>query len=185
MKGNGAVNSLSSTLHLVDSGGLFVHNCTIDVLYKGTTKEEEGFNPVGVYAPSTIGIDSYGAAHSSGTSGSIKTFTYDLVIPGDTGYKPNFAIEQLIMCVLPNSTSGLFTATTPVVFFPYITGGSYGTQGLGHYSLTNNCMTVNSAKENFGVVQNGDVLHFNAMFPSVATYDGSEFNLIVFGRVAY
>ncbi len=144
LKGNGAVNSLSA--YVVIGGTWSGSPCTLDVLYKGTIKEEEGATPAGVLVPAYTVASNEGLTPTTSTSGAMTTYTYNIATANTNG----FAIYSVTWCVLPISTTGAFRATTPVVVGASTNSTqmlhlSNGTGSLlGKYAVTNGCYTIGS-----------------------------------------
>jgi hypothetical protein len=185
MKGNGAVNSLSASLTLLAGSGFNFSACTMDVLYKGTTKEEEGNNALGVYNPTEIYFSTVGITPSVTANGTATWYSYNINTYGfgATAFNNTIAIDAMYFCVNPSFYTGLYRATSPVTLEV-----SIASTNLGVYSVTNSCMNIQMSNRNLGLIQKGGSLQAIFIFPSAVAYptawDG-ELQLSVYGHVVF
>ena len=185
MKGNGAVDALSANLTLVAAPGQHFTGCNLDVLYKGTMKEEEGTRPLGLYAPLEISFSNYGFTPVTYTNGSATVQSFMIYNPGfgTTNFNNTVVIDDIYFCVNPVQTTGLYRATSPVELI--LNDGEV--HNIGDYSVTNGCMRITSAFGAIGIIPKGGQMTAQFLYPTAVSYptDASELLITVFGHNIY
>jgi hypothetical protein len=156
----------------------------MDVLYKGTTKEEEGAIPVGVYSNSKVMFSNAGVSPSVSTSGTATTYYYYIHYPGYgvTSFENAVAVDSIYVCVNPVPTTGLYRGTTPVM-------AEIATQSvpLGKYSLTNGCLNISPTNGSLAIVTVGGEFDIGFTFPTATAFPTNTTELVVnvFGHNIY
>jgi hypothetical protein len=120
IKANGGFSSIiAEVAYLGGSSGL--GGCQVDVLYKGTVTEEEGTNAMGAFAQTGILLSTAGQDAHMTEVVSTHTTAYTLPIVGPAGFVPSGTIGNMVLCILPEASTGVFRDTSnPVVGSVYI-----------------------------------------------------------------
>jgi hypothetical protein len=189
LKGNGAVNSLSGNLHLVTAAGIDWTGCTLNILYKGTTNEEEGNIARGVFAPSDVSV-TLGTPSSTGViNTNVDLYRFILDPPGKTGYKAGFAVDNITFCVLPKAADLTYRGTKPVSI--QVIQGSVFTNGsniLAVSSITNSCAVIEIGSIANVTLRPIDHLYIDAYVDHATGYPSTGFGELVatmHGHVIY
>jgi hypothetical protein len=192
MKGNGAVTSLTASITLYAGGSYSLGACTMDVLYKGTTREEEGAIPVGVYSNSKIAFTNRNWTPSVSTSGTATTYYYYVSGPydpllGTNTFENAVAVDSIYACVNPNDATGLYRGTTPILVQLAVQGLTPNPVPLGYYSLTNGCLNISPTNGSLAIITSGGDFDIAFTFPTATAYPTTtkELAVTVFGHNIY